>query len=138
MKRNEPISTIMTTGAVTVHLGQKLSDVHKAMTEGGFHHVPVVSGRKLIGLLSTTDLLRVSYEYGTDPRQVDAVLDHTVTIEQLMRKYPVTLKKGQTVRDAVGVFAEGKFHSLPVVDEDDNLLGIVTTTDVLRYMMEQY
>lgn len=138
MKRNEPITHIMTTDVVTVHLGQKLSDVHKAMTTGGFHHVPVLNGKKLIGLLSTTDLLRVSYEYGTDPRQMDTVLDHTVSIEQLMQKYPVTLKKSQTVRDAVGVFAEGRFHSLPVVDEDENLLGLVTTTDVLRYMMEQY
>ena len=32
------------------------------MSEGGFHHVPVVSGKKLLGMLSATDLLRVTYE----------------------------------------------------------------------------
>jgi CBS domain-containing protein len=42
------------------------------------------------------------------------------------------------VRNAVQIFAEGKFHSLPVVDNDDNLVGIVTTTDVIRYVLEQY
>ncbi len=67
MKRHERITHIMTENPITVHVGQKLSDVHKAMLDGGFHHVPVVSGNKLVGMLSSTDLLRVSYEYGTDP-----------------------------------------------------------------------
>jgi len=48
--------------AVSVHVGQKLSEVRAAMSEGGFHHVPVVSGKKLLGMLSATDLLRVTYE----------------------------------------------------------------------------
>ena len=138
MKRNEPITRIMTKSPVTVHLGQKLSDVHAVMREGGFHHVPVVSGNKLVGILTSTDLLRVSYEYGTDPRQTETVLDHTVSIEQLMNA-PITLKKDQQVRDAVEAFTSGAFHSLPVVDDDGNLMGIVTTTDVLRHvMLEEY
>lgn len=138
MKRNVPVQTIMTATLVTVHLGQALSDVRKAMADGGFHHVPVVSGKKLVGILSSTDILRVSYEYQVDPRQVDAILDHNITIEQLMTTEPVKLRNTNTIREAVDIFATGKFHSLPVVDADDNLVGLVTTTDVLRYMAEQY
>lgn len=138
MKRNVPIAKIMVTELTTVHLGQPLSGVRKAMVDGGFHHVPVVSGDKLIGLVSSTDLLRVTYEYQTDARQTDAVLDSTVSIEQLMQKYPITLRETDTVRHAVEIFAEGRFHSLPVVDDTERLVGMVTTTDVLRYMLEQY
>jgi len=138
MKRNERITHIMTEAPVTVQKGQKLSDVQKAMSDGGFHHVPVLDGKKLVGILSSTDLLRVSYEHGADPRQVGAVLDHTVSIEELMQTELVTLTESESVRDAVGHFAEGKFHSLPVVDGDGGLSGVVTTTDVLRYMQEQY
>ena len=54
------------------------------------------------------------------------------------QKAVVVLRANQTVREAVGVFAEGHIHSLPVVDDHENLVGIVTTTDVLRYMQEQY
>jgi CBS-domain-containing membrane protein len=138
MKRNEPVSKIMTTTLVSVHVGQKLSEVRTAMTEGGFHHVPVVSGKKLLGVLSATDLLRVTYEYGVDPRQNDAVLDNTVGIEQLMTTEPVTLLRTATIRDAVVILAEGRFHSLPVVDENHHLVGLVTSTDLLRYLLDQY
>lgn len=138
MKRNVSITKIMTTDVQTVHLGQKLSEVRTTMMAGKFHHVPVVSGKKLLGILSATDLLKASYQVDTDERQVDAVLDHTVSIENLMQKYPVTLRVNQTVRDAVAIFAEGMFHGLPVIDDEENLVGVVTTTDVIRYMLEQY
>jgi len=138
MKRNERISKIMTPAPITVQLGQKLSDVQKKMSEGGFHHVPVVDGDKLVGILSSTDLLRVSYEHGADPRQVGAVLDHTISIKELMQSELVTLEETQTVRDAVGHFSKGAFHSLPVVNAAGGLAGMVTTTDVMQYMLEQY
>jgi len=138
MKRNERITKIMTEAPVTVQVGQKLSEVQSAMSTGGFHHVPVVDGKKLVGILSSTDLLRVSYEHGADPRQVGAVLDHTISIQELMQTELVTLKETETVRDAVGHFAKGTFHSLPVVDGSGQLAGMVTTTDVLRYMQDQY
>ena len=138
MKRNVPVHTIMTPTPVSAHIGQSLSDVRKAMTEGGFHHMPVVNGKKLIGLLSSTDILRVSYEYQIDPRQMDAILDHNITIKELMTTGLVRVRKNDTIREVVDIFATGKFHSLPVVDEEENLVGIVTTTDVLRYMADQY
>jgi CBS domain-containing protein len=137
MKRNEKITQIMTTPAVSVHLKQTLSEVQLAMAEGGFHHMPVVSGGKVVGLISSTDLLLVTYQYGQDPRQTSAVLDHTVKIEDLMVRDPVTLTSAKTVREAVEVLADGEFHSLPIV-EDGKLVGMVTTTDVLRYMRAQY
>ncbi|MEQ1501564.1 MAG: CBS domain-containing protein [Myxococcota bacterium] len=138
MKRNVPVTTIMATHPSTVHPGQRLSDARQAMVDGGFHHLPVVRGTKLIGVLSSTDLLKAAYTFGTDPRQSDAVMDHTLSIEQLMTKEPVFLRSSDPIRSAVEKFAEGRFHALPVVDADDNLVGVVTTTDVMRYVLEQY
>ncbi len=138
MKRNEKISKIMTRDLVTAHLQQPLSEVRATMAERGFHHMLVVNGKKLIGLISSTDLLRVSYQYGQDVRQTDAILVDTVDISSLMSRDLVTLSDSNTVRDAVEIFSEGQLHSLPVVDGDHNLVGLITTTDVLRYMKEQY
>ncbi len=137
MKRNVPVSTIMTANPFTVHHGQTLSEVHKAISTGGFHHVPVVSGSKLVGMLSSTDLLRVTYDYGQDDRMKDAVLDDTHTIEGLMVTDVKTLSSDQPIRTAFEVLAEGRFHALPIVD-DGALVGIVTTTDLLQYALEQY
>ncbi len=138
MRRNEKITTIMTPSPDVVQVGQALSDVDALMRTGGYHHVPVVDGDHLVGILSSTDLLRVSYAFRADPREINAVMDSTVTIGDLMTAEPTRLHTAQTVRDAVEVLAEGRFHSLPVVDIEGKLVGLVTTTDVLRYMLEQY
>ncbi|TNE91639.1 MAG: CBS domain-containing protein [Deltaproteobacteria bacterium] len=131
MKKNVPVSKIMTANPMTVHTKQKLSEVRTLMEQNGFHHVPVVSGTKLVGMLSSTDILRASYTYEGDMRQTDNVLDHTVSIEQLMTRDMQTVGPHTTIRNATEILAEGAFHSLPVV-EDGDLVGLVTTTDILR------
>lgn len=138
MKRNEPISKIMTTEVRTVHVGQKLSEVRRMLAENPYHHVPVVSGKELVGMISATDIVRLSLAiYGVDERAVDSMLDSQHTIEGVMTKELSTIGIKQTVRDAAEVFASASFHSLPVVDDGD-LVGIVTTTDVIQYLLDQY
>ncbi|MCA9653684.1 MAG: CBS domain-containing protein [Myxococcales bacterium] len=139
MKRNEPIKSIMATNPLTVNITQKLSEVRKLMSEQQIHHVPVVSGRKLVGLLSATDMVRLSFSaYGADQRAVDAMLDHEFTIEKVMQTELTTLQDTSTVRDAAKILREGAFHSLPVIDSEGALLGIVTSTDLIRYLYDQY
>jgi len=138
MKRNERISTIMSTEPVTVHIHQTLGDVQRLMAEGRFHHVPVVSGKKVVGIISATDLARVSFEYSRDNHSTEPILDVTRTIGDVMEKRVITVKDHDTVRTATEILAKDWFHALPVVDENDDLVGIVTTTDVLNYLLEQY
>ncbi len=137
MRRNEPISKIMTANPATAHHGTALSEVRNQMTELQCHHMPVVSGNKLKGMISSTDLLRVTYEYDKDPTQSDAVLDHTRSVEDVMQPAVVTVNSKSTVRAAAEIFSKNSFHALPVCD-DGTLVGIVTTTDIINYMLEQY
>ena len=139
MKKNDPIAKLMTKDPVTVHTGQKVSDVRKIMADSGFHHVPVVSGDKLLGIISASDILGISVEgVGSDERSMDAYLDHQFSLETLMRKDLKTIKANGTVRDAASVLADGSFHALPVVNADGKLEGIVTSTDLIRYLHDQY
>lgn len=141
MKRNEPISKVMTTGLITVHHGDPISKARQLLRDHGIHHIPVVDGHKLLGILSLSDILRVSFgdAFGTDERTVDATLDHTMTIEGLMNKEPRFLLKNASVRDAAEILAKGEFHSVPIVDLDhETLVGMVTTTDLIRYLLDQF
>jgi len=139
MKRNEPVTHIMSKDPITVHTRQKLSEVRRLFLERGIHHVPVVSGRRLLGILSATDMVRVSLSaYGGDPRAVDAMLDHEFTIEQVMTAEPITVDARGSVRDAAEKLRGGDFHALPVVDEAGDLVGIVTSTDLIGYLLDQY
>lgn len=139
MKKNDPISNIMTKQPMTVHTGQKVSEVRRLMADQRFHHVPVVSGEKLLGLISASDVLAIRVDgVGADDRAMDAYLDQQFTIEAIMHKDLKTLKTTDTVRDAATALAEGSFHALPVVDAEQQLRGIVTSTDLVRYLLDQY
>jgi CBS domain-containing protein len=137
MKRNEPVSHIMTTAPLAVQKGQKLSSVRHLMSEHNIHHVPVVDGSTLVGMISSSDLLRLSWG-ATDERSLDTLLDHTMSLSEVMTARPVKIGSGQSVREAAELLAEGRFHALPVVGAQDELLGIVTTTDLIRYLLAQY
>ncbi len=139
MKKNEPIRKIMSTELVTIHHGEAVSKARKLMVETGVHHLPVVSGDELRGVISWSDLLRVSFgdAFGADDRAVDATLDHTLTLEQVMSIDPITVTPQTTVHEAAEILCKGQFHCLPVV-EGGALVGMVTTSDLLRFLAELY
>ncbi len=137
MKKNEPIRNIMTAQVTSVQRGQKPSEVRKLFEKEGFHHVPVLDGESLVGMISTSDMLRISYDaLGADTREMDQFLDHNFSLDQIMATDVVTLKDGDTVRDAAAALGRGQFHSVPVVDRDKRLMGIVTSTDLINYLAD--
>jgi CBS domain-containing protein len=140
-KHHELISHIMTKNPTTIHLGTPISKVGEIFGEGKFHHLPVVDGNELIGMVSYFDLIRVSFEQSfgvTDKRAVYAVLDHTLDVNAIMTKTPETILSTATIRDAAERLATGDFHSLPVVNDDHELLGIVTSKDLISYLLSLY
>ena len=139
MKRNDPISHLMSRNVITAHHGDPISKVRALVREHGVHHTPVVNANQLVGIISWTDILRVSFgdAFNTDERSVDATLDHTLSLEQVMQKSPVTLAETGTVREAAELLAGGTFHALPIVS-GTQLVGIVTSTDLIKYLLDQF
>ena len=139
MKKNDPILKIMSTNVIAVHQGQKLSDVRHIICESNIHHVPVVDGKKLVGLISFTDLMKLNIVInGADERTIDSIVDQQFTIQDVMTTKLTTLKNTDTVRQASKILAESNFHSLPVIDEQKQIIGIVTMTDLIKYLNDQY
>ncbi len=139
MKRRELVSKIMSTNLITVNLTNNLVDAEKLFSENSIRHIPVVNGDDIIGILSLTDLLRVSFvdTYGSDESDVDTAVYNMLSIEQVMVKNLVSVSSSQTIKEVAGVLAKNEFHALPIVD-GNKLVGIVTTTDLLNYLLEQY
>ena len=111
MKRNEPISKIMITKLVAVRHGKPRSKVRQLIREHDIHHIPVVSGQKLAGISSNSDVLRVSFAdtFQADERAVDVTPDHTMTIEQLMQKDPVAVRENAPIREVAEVLVQEIF-----------------------------
>ncbi len=139
MKKKESVSQIASTALITIQMGQKLSDARKLMQVNQIHHVPVVNGTKLVGLLSAVDLASLSLtSFGSDECSNDTILDNQFSVEEVMSKNVVTIKPTASIREVAEMLAEGHFHSVPIVDNEGNLKGLVTSTDLIRYLLSQY
>lgn len=141
LKQNEPISNIMTKSVRTITLNTSLSEVGKIFSQSHYHHLPVVSGAQLLGIISFTDLMRVSFEdsFGvTEKQAVYDVLDYTLNVEAIMSKDPVTIRDDHSIKEAAEVLSSVPFHSLPVVNDEHELLGIVTSADLIKYLADLY
>lgn len=138
MKKREPISHIMTKSVVTVNQNDDLKDVVKKLKSNSIRHIPVVNGKEVVGIISRTDINRLTFGALFDGQEGadEAILD-MLTISQVMTSKPKTVSPDAVIRDLAEIFVKEEFHALPVV-ENSNLKGIVTTTDVLRYFLEQY
>ncbi|MDR1877822.1 MAG: CBS domain-containing protein [Flavobacteriaceae bacterium] len=138
MKKRTPVSTIMTKSPVTVNLSDGLAKVNSLFKKLNIRHIPVVSGKKLIGIISQTDIMRLSFgDIYSGQEEADNSLFDMLSIEQVMVASPKTVKPDDTIRDVAEIFASSTFRALPVV-EDNDVVGIVTTTDVIKYLLEQY
>jgi len=138
MKKREPISHIMTKTVVTANENDDLKTVVELLKKNAIRHIPIVRGKDVVGIISRTDINRLTFgalfegQEGAD----EAILD-MLTIPQVMTSKPKTVSSDTIIRDLAEIFVKEDFHALPVVD-NGQLKGIVTTTDVVKYFLEQY
>ncbi len=134
---SQSIRTVMTTDVVSIDRDQPLSDVYHALQGASFHHMPVLDGDRPVGMISGTDVLKLVYDVdGVSDRMLTNMLDHQFNIDDAMSADLVTLPDTATVHDAAEVLAGGTLHSVVVVDESGAMAGIVTTTDLVRFLRD--
>jgi CBS domain-containing membrane protein len=139
MKKRTPISAIMTTDVITLNLTDNLETAESLFKKNKIRHIPVVSGDHIIGILSYTDLLRISFadSVNEEEQDVDTVVYNMFTIEQVMAKNLVSVTSNSTIKEVAEILSKKEFHALPIVD-DNKLVGIVTTTDLINFLIEQF
>jgi len=138
MKKRTPVSEIMSTDLVTLNTIDTLEVAEKLFKKHNIKHIPVVNNKEVIGMLSYSDLLRISFADVTDDeKNVEAFVYDLFTIAQVMVKDVYIIPPYATIKEVAELLAKKSFHALPVV-EDKELVGIVTTTDLIKYLISQY
>lgn len=139
MKKRVPVSQIMTKNVVTLSTKDDLVTAEELFKSNRIRHIPVTSGNEVLGILSYTDLMRISFADAIDDHEqhVDTMVYNMFTIEQVMVKDVICVSPEATIHEVAAFLAQKEFHALPVV-EDDKLVGIVTTTDLINYLLAQY
>jgi CBS domain-containing protein len=132
-----PVSEIMTIHPHTLSLNDSLDFARDKFEKLKVRHLPVVKNEKLMGILSLTDILRLSFgtKFGSAQYDADEAIFEMLSIDQVMKHKPKTVSPKNSLREVGEILSREEFHALPVVDAD-KLVGIVTTTDVIKYLLE--
>jgi acetoin utilization protein AcuB len=145
------VEDIMTEQVVSLEEQDDLNKVMKVMQRGKFRHVPVVDReKKLVGIISDRDVLRLlPYRKGQRKPKSEVfraelfdVEPHEPVIRQqvyrIMNQNVIHVQPDCGFYDVVKMLHEMKISCVPVTDEDKNLLGIATVTDVMRGLLAAY
>lgn len=139
MKKRTPISAIMTKNVITLNSTDNLETAERLFKRNKIRHIPVVSGKEVIGMLSLTDLLRISFADAVDEEDesVETIVYNMFSIEQVMAKNLVSVMSTTTIKEVAEILSKKEFHAIPVIDNGE-LKGIVTTTDLINYLIQQF
>jgi len=137
MKNGVPVSKIMTKNLVTLSTKDDLVTAERLFKKHHIRHIPVVQGNNIKGMLSHTDLMRISFADAIDEHEevVDTIVYNMFTIPQVMVHDIVSVNPDTTIKEVAEILSKREFHALPVVD-NGKLVGIVTTTDLINYLLE--
>lgn len=129
------VREIMMGSPVTLKPDDTLDLANDIISLGRIRHIPVVeNGNKLTGIISERDLMgaAASRIFGLKQKSKSALLK-SVLIKDIMKKRVVTVEPDTLIKDAAHLMADKKISCVPVV-ESGALVGLVTTTDLLRYV----
>jgi CBS-domain-containing membrane protein len=111
----------MTEPPVSVAPAVALDVARLLMAREALHHLVVLQDGRLVGMVSATDLIDTQ----------------AATVGELMRVDPVSIPATASLHDAADILVSGAFHSLPVVDVNSRVVGVVTSTDLIRLLIRQ-
>ncbi len=126
----KPIPTVakyMSTQPHSIGRDQPMNVAHKMMREHKIRHLPVLTGGRLVGLLSDRDLNLIEALRDVDPGKV--------LVEEAMTSDPYAVSPETPLDSVVGTMAEHKY-GCAVVMQNDKLVGIFTTVDACRAFAE--
>jgi CBS domain-containing protein len=127
----ETLGVVNRADPLTVPEGTSLGECLRLVEVSGTGDSVVVTDPdgRLKGVLTERDIFGV---------MVGGNVDLAAPVETLMNRRPRTLRPEQTVRDAIALFADGRFRNVPLVDEEDQVVGIVRQQDILKYLAEAF
>ncbi|MFT5168055.1 MAG: CBS-domain-containing membrane protein [Saprospiraceae bacterium] len=123
---NEPISSIMSKNLITITPDSTIRDAFDLLRAKKIHHLPVVEGSKLVGILTTQDI----FKQETNPEDYAKI-----KVTDLMTTKIAAMAPNDKIGSLVLVLVENLFHAVPIIDAERNAIGIVTTLDVMKYSL---
>jgi acetoin utilization protein AcuB len=129
------VRDFMTTEVTALQETDSLLDARMVFVRSSFRHLPVLRDKQLVGVVTEHDVKQFAplLMSGGKPEEYNQVLEST-PVSRVMTRQVATVRPEQLVFEAATVMYSRRIGCLPVV-EDGALVGIVTTTDMLRLLV---
>jgi CBS domain-containing protein len=122
---------VMTKDPLTVTPSETIGQADELMNENKIRQLPVAENNELVGIVTDRDIRSFLAASPTDkPDEREATLN--VKVRRIMTTDPITVSPDDDLAEVVELLIEQKIGGIPVVDEKEGLVGIVTYVDVLR------
>lgn len=131
MRPEEPVARIMTETVVVIEVDRPVSEALDCLRQYPIHHLPVTRNGRLAGMLSSADLSKLEYFAPKVAEDRTKYLDERFRIEQIMRTPVVSCTMTASVGDVAEKMMAAAVHAVPIVDEAEHVVGIVSTTDLI-------
>lgn len=127
------VSEYMSTDVFTANLGDGLRQTFYRMREREIRHMPVIDADgRLVGIISDRDLRRPDWVDDEENVAHFYLLDNAHKVKDTMTPGPTVIHQNAPVIEAVEIFVERRFGALPVVDDEERLVGMISALDLLR------
>jgi predicted transcriptional regulator len=134
MKLTDPVLSIMTPDVITLGPDQTLLDVKHIFEKRLFHHhIPIVSDKKLIGIISLIDFMRHVGNASLD----DTEPIYQMKVQEIMTFNPLKINANNQIIEAVRLLGKGNVHALVVTNDSHEVVGMVSTKDLLNKLILQ-
>jgi acetoin utilization protein AcuB len=134
-----PVSKIMTRDLQIVLPSDPLSKVKELFDNYRFHHIPVVHYKKIVGIISRSDFQAyyTTLDKHFESRFINNVLLKHHLAEEIMTKRLAKVNPEDRLAVVVEIFKDNIIHALPVVNDADELVGIITTHDLIQQLAKE-
>lgn len=135
--RRVKIKEVMSDSVVTVGMNDSLETIRQIFSHARFHHLLVIEGDRLVGVISDRDLLKaLSPNLDTPAETVEDVATLQKRAHEIMSTGLIVLGTDATIGDALDIFNQHIISCIPIVGNNDEPLGIVSWRDILRAIPE--
>jgi len=133
-KLSYPLSKVMSTKLVTCCPEDEVDNVWRFMHEKSLAGCPVIRNKKLVGIVTQQDMLTSGASFPTFESRKGRFKSPS-KISSIMKTPVVSLKLTATIREAAELMLKKNIGRIPIVDEKDNLVGIVDREDIARMLL---
>lgn len=124
---------LMSSPVVTLNLNTNIATAWQLFRESRFRYVPIINNQhKLVGMLSDRALLRYAATTGQVPPYTTNSVPAQTSIESIIKMNVITATPDTRIREIARLLIEKRIGAMPIMDKYDNLVGIITRSDVLR------